>query len=120
MKKPTPIYLFVLLLSLGIFVFAFSIISINIPTLGFLMPVIFIFLVVGFFMFIANRLNTAQFGKKLIHRMQCPNCKAEISANSKFCPECGMNLDEKVECDYCGHMNSFDATVCDSCNANLK
>lgn len=27
--------------------------------------------------------------------MICPNCKKEIDANSKFCPECGYNIKDK-------------------------
>jgi len=120
MKKPTPLYLFIVLISLAIVGFAFSIIFINLGALGYILPIILVFIIVGFFMYIANKLNTAQFEERLKIRMECPSCKAEIEANSEFCPKCGINLNEKIECEYCGHLNSFDATVCQNCNANLK
>lgn len=29
--------------------------------------------------------------------MQCPKCKEEISDNSKFCSNCGINIKEYLE-----------------------
>ena len=120
MKKPTPIYLFVVIISLAITGFAFSIIFVGLGSLGFILPGLIIFIAVGFFMYIANQLNTAQFQEKLQRVMECHVCKQEIQAGSEFCPKCGANLHDKIECDYCGHLNAFDAEECQNCNANLK
>ena len=120
MKKPSPIYLFVVLISLAITGFAFSVIFINLGAMSYLLPIILIFGIGGFFMYIAKGLNTAHFEERLKIRMICYKCKAEIEAGSEFCPKCGVNLHDKVECDYCGHLNPFDAVECQNCNANLK
>ncbi len=120
MKKPTPLYLFVVIISLTITGFAFSIIYVGLGTNSFLLPIVLIFLVVGFFLYIAKSINTGQFEERLKTRMMCPKCHQEIEAGSEFCPKCGANLHDKIECDYCGHLNPFDAEECQNCNANLK
>lgn len=35
-------------------------------------------------------------------KIRCHNCKTEIPADSKFCPNCGINLAETVKCPKCG------------------
>ncbi len=120
MKKPSPIYLFVVLMSLAIAGFAFSIIFISLGRLGFILPIVLVFGIGGFFLFIAKGLNTAHFEERLKIRMICYNCKSEIEAGSDYCPKCGVNLNDKIECDYCGHLNPIDTTTCFNCKANLK
>ncbi len=120
MKKPTPLYLFVVLISLAITGFAFSIIFIGLGSFGFLLPLLVILIIAGFFLYIAKSLNNAQFEERLKIRKECPSCKLEIDASSEFCPKCGINLNDKVECDYCGHLNPFDTEICQKCNANIK
>lgn len=120
MKKPSPIYMFVVLISLTIAAFGFSIIFVGLGSMGFILPIVLIVGVAGFFMYIAKSLNTGQFEERLKIRMECPYCHQEIGANSDFCPLCGKNLHNKVECDYCGHFNDFEATQCIKCKANLK
>ena len=122
MKKPTPLYLFVVLIALGIVGFSFSIILIGFDfgNIGFILLIFVILGIVSFFMVVAKGLNTSQFEERLKIRKECPSCHAEIDANSDYCPKCGVNLNGQIECDYCGHLNPFDAESCENCNANLK
>lgn len=48
----------------------------------------------------------------------CPNCKAQIPAGSKFCPECGTNL-AGVACKECGTQNAPGAKFCSNCGKPL-
>jgi membrane protease subunit (stomatin/prohibitin family) len=48
----------------------------------------------------------------------CPNCKANIPANSKFCPECGTNV-TGVTCKECGSPNQPGAKFCSTCGKPL-
>lgn len=48
----------------------------------------------------------------------CPNCKAQIPAGSKFCPECGTNL-SGVTCKECGAQNAPGAKFCSNCGKPL-
>ncbi len=120
MKKPSFLYLFVLILSLAIAAFALLMIYVALGSNAFVLPAIIIIIIVGFFMYIAKQLNTAQFAKRLEVKMECPVCKAEIDINSDFCPKCGVNLKGEVECEYCGHLNPAYLSVCEECHANLK
>lgn len=49
----------------------------------------------------------------------CPNCKAMIAADSKFCPECGTNL-AGVTCAKCGSANQPGAKFCSTCGNSLS
>ena len=120
MKKPTPMYLFVLITSLFIAGFALFIVSATFDSFFIISPIVFILIIGSFFMYIAKRLNTDQFAERLERRVICYKCEKEIPSGTEYCPECGANLYEKVECDYCGHMNAFDAHECQNCKANLK
>ena len=120
MKKPTFLYLFVVIMSLAIASFAFLIIYITLGSNAYILPIIIIVIVVGFFMYIAKQLNTAQFAKRLEIKRECPNCFKEIEANSDFCPKCGVNLKDEVACEYCGHLNPTYLKVCENCQANIK
>ena len=120
MKKPTPIYLFVVLISLSVMAFAFFVISINLGAMSYLLPIILVLGIGGFFMYIAKSINTGHFEERLKIRMTCYKCNAEIDASSEFCPKCGVNLNDKIECEYCGHLNPFDAVECQKCKANIK
>ena len=120
MKKPTPLYMFIVLISLTITGFAFFTIFINMGRFSFAFPIVLVFVVVSFFMYITKQMNTAQFEERLKTKTTCFNCKEEIPFGSEFCPKCGVNLTEKVVCDYCGHLNPVDAVECSECKANLK
>lgn len=48
----------------------------------------------------------------------CPNCKATIPAGSKFCPECGTNL-QAVTCPKCQTQNQPGAKFCTNCGEKL-
>lgn len=59
----------------------------------------------------------------------CPNCKAQISADTKFCPSCGQNLTliqqteenvDKKRCPSCNkEVNSLEQSFCDACGSKL-
>ena len=46
---------------------------------------------------------------------KCADCGAEISYNSKFCPECGAKQQTKKFCSNCGEELSSTAKFCPSC-----
>ncbi len=49
---------------------------------------------------------------------QCPHCQATISANAKFCGECGKSVQkEQVPCVNCQAMLNKDAKFCGECGA---
>ena len=50
---------------------------------------------------------------------QCPNCNSTIPADSKFCPECGINLTGKA-CPECGTANAPNAKFCTNCGTKLE
>lgn len=48
--------------------------------------------------------------------MICPNCKAEIEANSKFCNHCGFRIpEERIVCAACGKDMPANSAFCPSC-----
>ena len=49
----------------------------------------------------------------------CPSCNANISATSKFCPECGQKLPTKKFCSECGKEVSPTAKFCPECGQKL-
>lgn len=50
--------------------------------------------------------------------MTCPNCQATIPATSKFCPECGTNLQERT-CPTCHARVAPGAKFCSNCGQAL-
>jgi membrane protease subunit (stomatin/prohibitin family) len=50
--------------------------------------------------------------------MTCPSCKSTIPAGSKFCPECGTNL-QAVTCPKCQTPNQPGAKFCTNCGEKL-
>jgi uncharacterized protein (TIGR02145 family) len=56
--------------------------------------------------------------------MECLNCKKDILANSKFCPECGWENDSpKIIClnQNCGRKDlTYDAKFCPDCGTKIK
>lgn len=48
----------------------------------------------------------------------CPNCHHQIPAGSKFCPDCGYNL-QGVTCPKCGTVNAPGAKFCTNCGTPL-
>jgi membrane protease subunit (stomatin/prohibitin family) len=50
--------------------------------------------------------------------MTCPNCKASTPAGSKFCPECGTNL-QQVICPKCQTPNQPGSKFCTNCGEKL-
>lgn len=60
--------------------------------------------------------------------MQCPKCKEEISDNSKFCSNCGTNIEEYLEklenekyikCPNCDKKIEKDAKFCKYCGKKI-
>lgn len=52
----------------------------------------------------------------------CTNCGAKITANSKFCPECGKKMETKTNnrCPKCGNEIEADEEFCSKCGEGLK
>jgi len=50
--------------------------------------------------------------------MTCPNCQAAVTSSSRFCPNCGANL-QAVACPECGHQNAPGAKFCSNCGTAL-
>lgn len=50
----------------------------------------------------------------------CSNCGAKISANAKFCQECGQKVAKSAFCTECGAKVSAGAKFCSTCGAKLN
>ena len=53
----------------------------------------------------------------------CTKCKADIAADSLFCPKCGEQLAESantVSCSICGEVNSIDSKACSNCGVAIS
>lgn len=48
-------------------------------------------------------------------RANCPQCKAPLNQNVKFCPECGTNTKTEAFCTNCGAKMSATAKFCGEC-----
>jgi membrane protease subunit (stomatin/prohibitin family) len=68
----------------------------------------------GFGMMMPQMMNQAmQQGAE--PKMRCPECKADISAASKFCPECGADLAGTVKCSECKKELPKSSKFCPDC-----
>ena len=56
-----------------------------------------------------------------IDKIDCPNCRAQFSANSKFCPECGSKIETRnsLFCSHCGQSIKLDAKFCSNCGSKI-
>ena len=52
-------------------------------------------------------------------KMRCPNCKEDVAVGSKFCPNCGYNLDATVKCPKCGNTVPADSKFCPNCGNTM-
>ncbi len=52
-----------------------------------------------------------------VAKKECPNCHAEIDADSVFCGSCGQKLPEQRFCKNCGNQLEIDAAFCPNCGA---
>ena len=56
--------------------------------------------------------------------IECPKCSTEISQDSKFCPECGIELERKEEvvyqCPKCSTEISQDSKFCPECGIEFE
>lgn len=48
-------------------------------------------------------------------KKECPNCHAEIDANSAFCGSCGQKIPKQVFCKNCGSPLKPEALFCPKC-----
>ncbi|MFN8534876.1 MAG: SPFH domain-containing protein [Dehalococcoidia bacterium] len=51
--------------------------------------------------------------------MACPNCRAQIPVNSKFCPECGNKLGGPTRCPQCNTEVPAGGKFCPECGARV-
>src|SRR6516165_10373692 len=53
----------------------------------------------------------------MVTSKSCPNCRAEITLDSRFCPQCGAP--QSIICVACGHLNAAGSRYCAQCGAKL-
>lgn len=63
--------------------------------------------------------NQGQQQREAANTMSCPSCKSTIPAASKFCPECGSNV-QVVTCPKCQTQNQPNAKYCINCGEKLN
>lgn len=51
-------------------------------------------------------------------KILCPSCNAKISANAKFCPECGKAAKQTIKCIECGFEMGKEMKFCPECGAH--
>ncbi len=49
----------------------------------------------------------------------CQKCNKELEDGTKFCPECGAEVYEKIFCQNCGMETSTEFTFCQNCGASI-
>jgi membrane protease subunit (stomatin/prohibitin family) len=55
-----------------------------------------------------------------VETITCPNCQATVVAGSKFCPNCGKQIQPAtLTCPKCGHANAAGAKFCVNCGNSL-
>lgn len=54
--------------------------------------------------------------------MYCKNCGKKVSDDSKFCDQCGreIEIEKSVYCTYCGEKISKFATICPHCSKKVS
>ena len=52
-------------------------------------------------------------------KIRCPECKKDISADSKFCPECGADLAATVKCPKCSKELPKSSKFCPDCGSKI-
>ncbi len=52
-------------------------------------------------------------------KMRCPNCSSDIPADSKFCPNCGHNLQATINCPKCNTTLPASSKFCPNCGQQL-
>jgi membrane protease subunit (stomatin/prohibitin family) len=68
----------------------------------------------GFGMMMPGMINQAM-QQGATPKMRCPECKEDIPAESKFCPECGANLAATTKCKKCGADMPKSSKFCTEC-----
>lgn len=51
---------------------------------------------------------------------RCPECKKDIPADSKFCPECGANLAATIKCPKCKKELPASSKFCPDCGTKIE
>lgn len=49
----------------------------------------------------------------------CPRCGSNVPTSSKFCNNCGYNLNKIITCPYCGSKLSASSQFCSNCGNHL-
>lgn len=53
-------------------------------------------------------------------KVRCPNCSADIPFNSRFCPNCGTNLQATVTCPECKATVPTSTKFCPNCGHDMR
>jgi len=53
-------------------------------------------------------------------KVRCPNCSADIPFNSRFCPNCGTNLQATVTCPECQSTVPASTKFCPNCGHDMS
>jgi RNA polymerase subunit RPABC4/transcription elongation factor Spt4 len=64
---------------------------------------------------IGQGLREAHPGGKTVPMVRCHKCNSLLSADAKFCSQCGQTLGKTKPCPACGELNDPDARFCDNC-----
>ena len=116
--------------AIGMLVFFFAVNFIFMSSGGFTIGfTILPFIVISLFIFVVSRIVKAtkeqgehQYHDNCITRSSsshCVKCKALISSQDKYCPECGATQKDTIICEYCGHENPKSNALCENCNGFL-
>jgi membrane protease subunit (stomatin/prohibitin family) len=55
----------------------------------------------------------------VVETVKCPKCSSPVSADAKFCPECGNAMQAKKKCPKCGTEAAANAKFCPECGTTF-
>lgn len=73
----------------------------------------------GFGMMMPGMINQAM-QQGATPKMRCQNCKADIPADAKFCPECGADLAATTKCPKCQTELPASSKFCPNCGQKIE